>query len=556
MTMQVGLRSGVFAAAALTILCSSARATDIPIPGKIAIIKVGRLAKLVAKPVGAFTIPGIGSAGDPVMNGGEVNFFDTGTFGAVLTDTLSAGTWTGLGSPAGSKGWKYSNTSAPSGGAVKLIIMKTAVIKILAKASGSVDGPLGGELGISLETGTDNRCAELGGTSVKDEAGLIKKKDAPAPASCPAIAPFACPGCNNHSFLNFETVNAPGDCGDIIDAAGIVVTNVACAGLYTGGGGNSVPLPFAVPDQSSATVAITTCTGSVVTIGGTTAAETGSDRTCTSAGCFFGHPLAIPNAGSTPTSVCVLNTLSGAASGTLDCATGATNLSVPLSSIVFLTGDGGGDPGGSIGGIQPCPLCSASTCTSGPNNGMFCTAGTSALNPSYPTSHDCPPDPMSSIGTLPIAFALSSGTVQWRGTVATNDVANTGSVQTRVFAGFCRDVVLPGATGAFEGSTPATAHQCWENGMAVGAPCAGTFESCEQRDNGAFGPNGGANRTIVVIGNATGIIGGPAAATLVSIFAIPPTFDATIDAAANLPGPGAVALPGTAQSCTAANPCP
>jgi len=33
----------------------------------------------------------------------------------------------------------------------------------------------------------------------------------------------------------------------------------------------------------------------------------------------------------------------------------------------------------------------------------------------------------------------------------------------------------------------------------------------------------------------------------VSIFCIPPTFNATVDAAADLPGPGAVSLAGTAQ---------
>ena len=41
--------------------------------------------------------------------------------------------------------------------------------------------------------------------------------------------------------------------------------------------------------------------------------------------------------------------------------------------------------------------------------------------------------------------------------------------------------------------------------------------------------------------------GQPHAATLVSAFCVPPTFDPLIDAAANLPGPGAVSLPGSSQ---------
>jgi hypothetical protein len=199
-----------------------------------------------------------------------------------------------------------------------------------------------------------------------------------------------------------------------------------------------------------------------------------------------------------------------------------------------------------IPGIQPCPICSASTCIGGPNNGMACTAGTTALNASYPTSHDCPPDPMFNIGTLPVAFSLSTGTLTWSGTTATNDTGGTFSVQNRVFSGFCRDT---DSSGAFQGSTAATAVQCWENGMAVGAPCSGTFESCEQRTNGAFGPAGGANRTIRAIGNAMSLSGGSATATLVSLFSIRPTFDPTVDSAGDLPGPGAVALPGTAFLC-------
>jgi hypothetical protein len=192
---------------------------------------------------------------------------------------------------------------------------------------------------------------------------------------------------------------------------------------------------------------------------------------------------------------------------------------------------------------------------------MACTNGTTAINASYPTSHDCPPDPSNSIGALPIAFGLSTGTVQWTGTVATNDTNSTASNQTRVFSGYCRDVALPGGTSSFD-ADPAPGNQfkqCWENGMAVGSPCSEAdagAESCEQRTTGAFGPNGGGNRTVRAIGNGMGILGGPAAGVLVSVFSIPPTFDATIDSAGDLPGPGAVALPGTAQSCAVANPCP
>jgi hypothetical protein len=341
----------------------------------------------------------------------------------------------------------------------------------------------------------------------------------------------------------------------------VTVSNINCAGLYTGGGGNSVPLPFAVPDLGQAISAITLCEDQTATLGSTTSDETGSNRNCTNTGCLFGAPLAVPNTSTTPTSVCVTNTASEPLTGTAVCDTGVTDVVLPLSSEIFLTGD----KLGGVTGIQPCPLCAGDpnspTCIGGPNNGMACTAGTTAINVSYPTSHDCPPDDSDSIGSLPVAFSLKSGTVTWTGTVATNDTGSTASNSTRVFSGFCRDKALPGGTGSFDVNATAGGQfqQCWENGMAVGTACSEALnnaESCEQRTQGAFGPNGSGNRTITAIGSATSILEGPAFGTLVSVFSIPPTFDATIDGAGDLPGPGAVALPGTASLCSSANPCP
>ena len=236
--------------------------------------------------------------------------------------------------------------------------------------------------------------------------------------------------------------------------------------------------------------------------------------------------------------------VTGMVSGSLNCSSGDASVSVPLGWDVHLTGDTLGNPG-----IQPCPLCLAGACAGGPNDSLACLPATSLLTNSYPTSHDCPPFASLSVGTLPIAFALSSGTVTWRGTVATNDTGSTASVQTRVFSGYCRDA---DDTNTFESPS----HHCWENGMAVNAACSGTYESCEQRINGAFGPIGGGVTTIMAIGSSSSLVPGPAAATLVTLFSIAPTFNATVDASHDLPGPGAVAIPGMLETCAAANPCP
>jgi hypothetical protein len=276
----------------------------------------------------------------------------------------------------------------------------------------------------------------------------------------------------------------------------------------------------------------------------------------------------VPNPLAPPASFCVFPEVQTGLSGTVDCESGATNLALPLDWVVYL----GGDTDPFAPGVQPCPRClggicaiggapcatnfecgadgpcTGQTCVGGPNNGMACAPETAQFTSPYPTSHDCPLDPMLTVGTVPIAFALSSGTVSWTATVATNDTGDPASTQTRVFSGYCRDT---NDTGAFESPFK----QCWENGMAIGSPCAEPFESCEQGLQGAFGPNSTAVQTITAIGNSMSIFGGPGAATLVSVFSLPPG-NPIPDANLSLPGPGAVALPGTAETCAVPNPCP
>ena len=93
--------------------------------------------------------------------------------------------------------------------------------------------------------------------------------------------------------------------------------------------------------------------------------------------------------------------------------------------------------------------------------------------------------------------------------------------------------------------------------VATGAACSGSFETCEQRTNGAFGPGGGASMTITAIGTPqAGILGGAVSGTLVGIFSLPPTFNATTDASYDLGGPAALTMPGTGTLCGNAMICP
>ena len=185
--------------------------------------------------------------------------------------------------------------------------------------------------------------------------------------------------------------------------------------------------------------------------------------------------------------------------------------------------------------IQPCPICNATTrkCQGGPNNGLDCTPGDSTINGSFPTSHDCPPPLSTKIGSLPIAFALTSG--------GATSMAVDLPAQTHVFCGRCRKPLAGFKTAPCSGSNPDCS--CTSN-----ADCAdeGEFTVCQQATGGAFTMRAIA-RTITETGSPAGTLrtGCPSVpSTLVSVFCIPPTFNLLVDAASNLPGPGAVSLRG------------
>jgi len=188
----------------------------------------------------------------------------------------------------------------------------------------------------------------------------------------------------------------------------------------------------------------------------------------------------------------------------------------------------------------------SNVCHGGPNNGLACTPADSPQNETFPTTHDCPPPAPLDIGGLPIAFDLTTGTKSVTG------VNNTASGQNNVFCGFCRDVNNLGS-GCFAGDQTVACPAPLEPSPIActsTAGCPAAYPDCQQRNPGAFGPAGGGAHTITetgspAAGDLTDGMGHPS--TLVSIFCIQPTFNATVDAAGDLPGPGAVSLFGTAQ---------
>ncbi|HEX9348899.1 MAG TPA: hypothetical protein VF919_15105, partial [Gemmatimonadales bacterium] len=169
------------------------------------------------------------------------------------------------------------------------------------------------------------------------------------------------------------------------------------------------------------TVNATSCTGSLATVsgpaqnaGGTaannhrctgdTSVQCTTDGDCTGLGTcafFFGAPLPL-SSGSV--SVCVINQINGALTGTADIVSGDSANTAPLISRVFT--------GPTL--ANPCSVCgtgafgTTSTCSTGPKAGLSCTVnGTSPLFGS--TSFDCPPDPGANIAALNITLKLTTG---------------------------------------------------------------------------------------------------------------------------------------------------
>jgi hypothetical protein len=154
------------------------------VPGRIAMIRQGVLAKFVARPNagGRFTFP----AADPVTAGGSLRVFDVGVTAGDDTYNLPAGSaWQGLGSPAGSKGYKYRGAGTTTD-PCKVVLVKERIIKAACKGIGvTLTPPFAGDVGIDLSLGTTDRyCAQFGGDEVRNDANLTKRKNAPAPGAC------------------------------------------------------------------------------------------------------------------------------------------------------------------------------------------------------------------------------------------------------------------------------------------------------------------------------------------------------------------------------------
>jgi len=163
----------------------------------------------------------------------------------------------------------------------------------------------------------------------------------------------------------------------------------------------------------------------------------GSPGSCgLDANCYFGPPLPIatppPNDALT---TCVLNVIQTDASGTGDATTGDSNVTIPLASRVYITGNSG----------SPCPKCISGTCAAGGEDTGHACITTSNLM----TSLDCRP-PLAGF-QAPLPVTLTPLTTSTASKTATDGI-------------FCPGQVA-GNPGAFGQPTTKAIHQ---TGVAAG----------------------------------------------------------------------------------------
>jgi hypothetical protein len=161
------------------------------IPGKTVGVKAAALFKFLAKaPDGApFDLPD--APNDPTVVGGTLHVFDSseGAGDDLYSLPVQAAPlgWKGLGSPTGSKGYKYKGAGTPAD-PCKVVLVTPKVVKAVCKGAGvELAPPFVGEAAIVLTLGSDSKryCASFGGTETKNDASQLKRKIAPAPVECP-----------------------------------------------------------------------------------------------------------------------------------------------------------------------------------------------------------------------------------------------------------------------------------------------------------------------------------------------------------------------------------
>jgi hypothetical protein len=561
----------VLAAVGCVLVATWATAVDVPVAAKRLVLHDGPRPRLILAARGSIRAPMLGSADDPLLHGAVLEVYGSG--GERATIDLPAAGWS-----VARDAFRYRNPIAPSGPSpVRNVLIRRKRLVIRARTPGfSLDEPSQQSIGMTLTMGSLRYCSLAGGRIQRDEPGRFRARRAPAPLACPALlgttstttmtplTSTTLPGATSSTATSttatsstsetsttsttvstttstlvagcappalpvgtIEFTIAPGtaDCGGpaftppspgpfrgrLEDGMGATIADLGSGCLYVGGGlSNSLP-PARLPDGAVAVLNVASAAGPSLTLA---ASDGDGPENCTRgagplAHCANGAP------GTDTTGLCASDA---------DCGTPGTCLpdancffgppialpspSAALSScVVNAIGTDACGTADLVGGgsslsvalrarlyltsdqASPCPRCVAGTCTSGDRGGLACGGGIG----SGQTSTDCPPADDDYVGELLVnPLQLSTGS----------------SVVTEPDGRFCPGQATPGAFGL------ATA------------------------------------RTIRVAGSpllASGV--DLFATTLAGTFCIPSSGNPLVDNAEDLPGPGAVSVPGSIGVC-------
>ncbi len=179
-------------------------AVDVPIPGRVTVVKPGKITKFVSKSDTQFVLPSPGSGDDPTLSGADLRFFDLHPFGGgEATYGLDASGWKGLGNPPGSKGYKYRGSEdvldPDPKGTCRVVVLKERTIKAVCKGDAvTLSTPFAGReeilLGIPAGSASLRYCAEFGGAEKRNDDRSLKRLNASAPVSCEDDPAPACGG--------------------------------------------------------------------------------------------------------------------------------------------------------------------------------------------------------------------------------------------------------------------------------------------------------------------------------------------------------------------------
>src|SRR6266849_3966947 len=516
---------------------------------------------------GAFTIPAAGGADDPANAGATFVLSNPGT-GESFSFDLPKTHWSS--NPGGTL-FKYRDRTLAESGRVRLALVGGHALKVYGKRIGiTLDEASQGALDTVLTVGSFRYCARFGDGSVRhDGPGSSGAKNAPPPAACPSM-----PGTTTTSLtfplstttltlplttttltlpLSTTTLTLPlttttltlpvttttlplalghlaftispgtTSCGgpalspppaapfsgevDNLDSSKRSDLGLGC--LYFGGGSGTILPPAPIPDGTTSVLAVTGVNGLALTLG----PDPGSGPKDCTLGAGPDHACSNGLPGTNGMGACNADADCAGVIGACDlranCYFGAP-VPVPVSALTSLStcimnAIGVGAEGDAnlltdstsvsttlssrvyVTGnfTSPCPQCVSGACSYGQRAGLGCTA-VGSLN----TTIDCPPTLAGFNGRLAVALA-------------------------------------PISTGTSTASDPA------------GHFCAG------QTHPGAFGGQAGTIRETgsPLLSN----LGNLFATTLAGTFCVPSTGNPIIDGLADLPGPGAVSVPGVAS---------